>query len=76
MSAAPEDHIESMHPATVNDYDRLAEGYTVENETGIQNAYYNGPRSWPSPATWPADGFSTPAAAPARSSPSCVSGVP
>ncbi|MFI6504793.1 class I SAM-dependent methyltransferase [Nonomuraea typhae] len=40
MSAAPENHLE---PARVNDYDRLAEAYTAENDAGIDNAYYERP---------------------------------
>ncbi|MEV4395483.1 class I SAM-dependent methyltransferase [Nonomuraea sp. NPDC049607] len=30
-------------PSGFNDYDRIAEGYTAENETGLVNAYYERP---------------------------------
>lgn len=44
MSATPEKHVEtaSSSPRS-NDYDRIAEGYTAENETGLVNAYYERP---------------------------------
>ncbi|MDX3074052.1 class I SAM-dependent methyltransferase [Streptomyces sp. MI02-7b] len=43
MTAVPEDHVAPAHPARVNDYDSLAEAYSVANEGGIQNAYYERP---------------------------------
>jgi SAM-dependent methyltransferase len=33
----------SADPAGLNDYDRFAEAYTAEAETGLINAYYNRP---------------------------------
>ena len=30
-------------PSPINDYDRIAEGYTAENETSLLNAYYERP---------------------------------
>ncbi|GAA2405590.1 hypothetical protein GCM10010404_74650 [Nonomuraea africana] len=43
MSTVPDNHVESAHLSRVNDYDRLAEAYTAENETSILNAYYERP---------------------------------
>ena len=43
MPTLPEDHVEPVRPALVNDYDSLAEGYDAANESGIQNAYYGRP---------------------------------
>ncbi|MEV0581343.1 class I SAM-dependent methyltransferase [Nonomuraea sp. NPDC050310] len=43
MSATPEKHIETAASSRVNDYDRIAEGYTAENETSLVNAYYERP---------------------------------
>ncbi|GII03708.1 class I SAM-dependent methyltransferase [Planobispora takensis] len=43
MSTIPEDHVEAADPSAFNDYDRLAEGYTAENETSLLNAYYERP---------------------------------
>ncbi|MER6008041.1 class I SAM-dependent methyltransferase [Nonomuraea angiospora] len=43
MSTMPEDHVETAQPSPINDYDRMAEGYTAENETSLLNAYYERP---------------------------------
>ncbi|NBE98415.1 class I SAM-dependent methyltransferase [Nonomuraea sp. KC401] len=43
MPTMPEDHVETAHPPRYNDYDRMAEGYTAENETSLLNAYYERP---------------------------------
>ncbi|WP_336205986.1 class I SAM-dependent methyltransferase [Nonomuraea sp. LPB2021202275-12-8] len=43
MPTKPEDHVEAAHPSPFNDYDRIAEGYTAENETSLVNAYYERP---------------------------------
>ncbi|MEW1837304.1 class I SAM-dependent methyltransferase [Nonomuraea angiospora] len=43
MSTVPEDHVETAQPSPINDYDRMAEGYTAENETSLVNAYYERP---------------------------------
>ncbi|MFI6924616.1 class I SAM-dependent methyltransferase [Nonomuraea spiralis] len=43
MSTMPEDHVETANPSPLNDYDRIAEGYTAENETSLVNAYYARP---------------------------------
>ena len=43
MPTEPQKHIASAHPSEANDYDALAVAYTAENETGIQNAYYERP---------------------------------
>ncbi|WP_240778026.1 class I SAM-dependent methyltransferase [Nonomuraea basaltis] len=39
----PEKYVEATSSSRFNDYDRLAEGYTAENETSILNAYYERP---------------------------------
>ncbi|MGN9845834.1 hypothetical protein ACTMTI_47710 [Nonomuraea sp. H19] len=43
MSAMPEKLTEATSSSRFNDYDRMAEGYTNHNETGLQNAYYERP---------------------------------
>ncbi|GAA2703231.1 class I SAM-dependent methyltransferase [Nonomuraea recticatena] len=43
MSAMPEKHIEAASSFRFNDYDRIAEGYTAENETSLMHAYYARP---------------------------------
>ncbi len=43
MPTVPDNHVEPAPPSPVNDYDSLAEADTAENETGIQNAYYERP---------------------------------
>ncbi|MFI7703423.1 class I SAM-dependent methyltransferase [Nonomuraea sp. NPDC049480] len=43
MSAMPEKHVEAASSSRFNDYDRIAEGYTAENETSLANAYYERP---------------------------------
>lgn len=43
MPTVPENHVETAHPSRFNDYDRIAEGYTAENETSLLNAYYERP---------------------------------
>ena len=43
MPKTPEDHVETAQPSPINDYDRIAEGYTAENETSLPNAYYERP---------------------------------
>ncbi|HEX5540039.1 MAG TPA: methyltransferase domain-containing protein [Micromonospora sp.] len=40
MTPVPESRALPADPAGTNDYDRFAEAYTAENETGIANAYY------------------------------------
>ncbi|MEV4251461.1 class I SAM-dependent methyltransferase [Streptosporangium canum] len=39
----PEGSAEPAEQAVLNDYDRIAEGYTAENETSLLNAYYERP---------------------------------
>ncbi len=43
MPAAPEDRARPADQLRANDYDRLAEAYTAENETSLINAYYARP---------------------------------
>ncbi|WP_433443709.1 class I SAM-dependent methyltransferase [Nonomuraea sp. CA-141351] len=43
MTTTPENHVKTAHPSRFNDYDRIAEGYTAENETSLLNAYYERP---------------------------------
>ncbi|GAA3665015.1 class I SAM-dependent methyltransferase [Nonomuraea antimicrobica] len=43
MTTTPENHVRTAHPSRFNDYDRIAEGYTAENETSLLNAYYERP---------------------------------
>ncbi|WP_067126966.1 class I SAM-dependent methyltransferase [Microtetraspora malaysiensis] len=43
MTTTPENHVDIAHSSRFNDYDRIAEGYTAENETGLVNAYYERP---------------------------------
>lgn len=43
MSTGPESDAVPAHPSAINDYDRIAEGYTAENETSLVNAYYERP---------------------------------
>ncbi|WP_433292915.1 class I SAM-dependent methyltransferase [Pseudonocardia sp. CA-142604] len=43
MSAAPESSAGPADRAVANGYDRIAEGYTAENETNLLNAYYERP---------------------------------
>jgi hypothetical protein len=43
MPTVPENRVQPVHPARVNDYDSLAEAYSAETEAGIQNAYYAHP---------------------------------
>ncbi|MEV4398762.1 class I SAM-dependent methyltransferase [Nonomuraea sp. NPDC049607] len=43
MSATPEKYVETASSPRFNDYDRMAEGYTTENETSLTNAYYERP---------------------------------
>ncbi|MFB9475965.1 class I SAM-dependent methyltransferase [Nonomuraea salmonea] len=43
MSAMPEEHIEASSSSRFNDYDRIAEGYTAENETSLMHAYHARP---------------------------------
>lgn len=43
MSAMPEKRAEVASSSRFNDYDRIAEGYTAENETSLLNAYYERP---------------------------------
>ncbi|MEU7900324.1 class I SAM-dependent methyltransferase [Nonomuraea sp. NPDC049152] len=43
MPSTPENHVETAHPSRFNDYDRLAEGYSAENEASLLNAYYERP---------------------------------
>ncbi|MEV4081698.1 class I SAM-dependent methyltransferase [Nonomuraea fuscirosea] len=43
MSALPEDHVATANPSPLNDYDRMAEGYSTENDSNLLNAYYERP---------------------------------
>ena len=43
MPAVPENRALSADPPRANDYDRLAEAYTAENEASLINAYYARP---------------------------------
>ncbi|WP_307556583.1 class I SAM-dependent methyltransferase [Streptosporangium lutulentum] len=43
MSAMPEKYVEAASSSRFNDYDRIAEGYTTENENNLLNAYYERP---------------------------------
>ncbi|MEV5896955.1 class I SAM-dependent methyltransferase [Nonomuraea fuscirosea] len=43
MPTTPEDQIETANPAPLNDYDRIAEGYSTENANSLVNAYYERP---------------------------------
>ncbi|MFI9433321.1 class I SAM-dependent methyltransferase [Streptosporangium brasiliense] len=39
----PEKYVETASSPRFNDYNRMAEGYTTENETSLTNAYYERP---------------------------------
>src|SRR6201991_604372 len=43
MPAVPESSAGPVDRAVANGYDRIAEGYTAENETSLLNAYYERP---------------------------------
>jgi SAM-dependent methyltransferase len=43
MPTVPENRVQPVHPARVNDYDSLAEAYSADTDTTIQNAYYERP---------------------------------
>lgn len=43
MTQVPEERALSVIPNQANDYDSLAEAYTAENETSLENAYYERP---------------------------------
>ncbi|MGW4476445.1 class I SAM-dependent methyltransferase [Nonomuraea sp. NPDC004354] len=43
MTTTPENRVETAHSPRFNDYDRIAEGYTAENETSLIHAYYARP---------------------------------
>ncbi|GAA3691156.1 class I SAM-dependent methyltransferase [Nonomuraea antimicrobica] len=43
MTTMPENHAKRADSSRFNDYDRIAKGYTAENETGLANAYYERP---------------------------------
>ncbi|TDE49936.1 class I SAM-dependent methyltransferase [Nonomuraea mesophila] len=43
MTTTPEKQGKTAPPSRLNDYDRMAEGYTAENETSLLNAYYERP---------------------------------
>ncbi|MER8185905.1 class I SAM-dependent methyltransferase [Kitasatospora sp. NPDC094015] len=43
MAAAAHEPADRPDPARTNDYDSFAEAYSAENETGINNAYYERP---------------------------------
>lgn len=43
IAPAPNDRAVPADPTGTNDYDSFAEAYAAENETGVQNAYYERP---------------------------------
>jgi hypothetical protein len=43
MAPVPENRALSADPAPANDYDGFAEAYSAENETCLNNAYYERP---------------------------------
>ena len=76
MPSVPENSAPPADPAVANDYDRFAEAYSAETEANLINAYYERPAILALAGDVAAGGSSTPAAAPARCSRRCATGVP
>ena len=66
---------DSADPSMVNDYDSFAEAYSAENEVNLFNAYYERPATLALAGDVAGRGSSTQAAARARCSRRCATGV-